>query len=415
MNMRTLQRRHDQSGLVSIIVVTVIIVILSLVTIGFTKIMSRELSQSLDRELASQANYAAESGLNDAKAYIKDAIANHQDPSSPPGQCTNVNAHPNFFVTDGSVSGHYGGPASTVRYTCIIIDTQPPEVTTSIPVGQSKVFKVVPNPGINSMYFGWQNSQYAGTPATPLPLPGTPAALAAHLLPKESAFTGTCAANCTGMIRVTIYPIDQSLTTNPQNSDAINANLANRSHTYFMYSNNSGAPATAASIGATMTSYAANGTFINGNCNGANQNSTVYFPDKQGTGRYCDGGINNLPAPGATPFYYVRITALYQNMDVTMQASDGSNPTGNVAKLGQAQATIDVTAEGSSVLKRLKYALALNPNFDYPNYALQSMDTICKRLREDKTGPNSFDFGQVDDNPDLVSSNDLKAACQPAS
>jgi Tfp pilus assembly protein PilX len=57
MNMRTLQRRHDQSGLVSIIVVTVIIVILSLVTIGFTKIMSRELSQSLDRELASQANY----------------------------------------------------------------------------------------------------------------------------------------------------------------------------------------------------------------------------------------------------------------------------------------------------------------------------------------------------------------------
>jgi hypothetical protein len=164
-----------------------------------------------------------------------------------------------------------------------------------------------------------------------------------------------------------------------------------------------------------MTSYAANGTFINGNCNGANQNSTVYFPDKQGTGRYCDGGINNLPAPGATPFYYVRITALYQNMDITMQASDGSNPTGNVAKLGQAQATIDVTAEGSSVLKRLKYALALNPNFDYPNYALQSMDTICKRLREDKTGPNSFDFGQVDDNPDLVSSNDLKAACQPAS
>jgi hypothetical protein len=55
-----------EGGFVSIIVCMIIMTILSLITIGFAQIMAREQRQALDRQLSSQAFYAAESGVNDA-------------------------------------------------------------------------------------------------------------------------------------------------------------------------------------------------------------------------------------------------------------------------------------------------------------------------------------------------------------
>lgn len=58
--------RNSQKGFVSIIVSIIIMTILSLITIGFAQLMAREQRQALDRQLSSQAFYAAESGVNDA-------------------------------------------------------------------------------------------------------------------------------------------------------------------------------------------------------------------------------------------------------------------------------------------------------------------------------------------------------------
>lgn len=57
----------EQQGFVSIVACLIIMVILSLITIGFAQIMSREQRQALDRQLSTQAFYAAESGVNDAR------------------------------------------------------------------------------------------------------------------------------------------------------------------------------------------------------------------------------------------------------------------------------------------------------------------------------------------------------------
>ncbi len=56
----------DQNGFVSIVVSIIIMTILSLITVGFAQLMIREQRQALDRQLSSQAFYAAESGINDA-------------------------------------------------------------------------------------------------------------------------------------------------------------------------------------------------------------------------------------------------------------------------------------------------------------------------------------------------------------
>lgn len=67
MKQEILTSQADQRGFVSIVVSLIIMVILSLVTIGFAQIMSREQRQALDRQLSTQAFYAAESGVNDAR------------------------------------------------------------------------------------------------------------------------------------------------------------------------------------------------------------------------------------------------------------------------------------------------------------------------------------------------------------
>jgi hypothetical protein len=60
------KRQDNQDGFVSIVVCMIIMVILSMVTIGFAQLMGREQRQALDRQLSMQAFYAAESGVNDA-------------------------------------------------------------------------------------------------------------------------------------------------------------------------------------------------------------------------------------------------------------------------------------------------------------------------------------------------------------
>src|SRR4051812_31465613 len=60
----------NEDGLVALLVVGILIILLSLVTVAFTKLMGREARQSLDRVLSTQAYYAAESGINDARDYL---------------------------------------------------------------------------------------------------------------------------------------------------------------------------------------------------------------------------------------------------------------------------------------------------------------------------------------------------------
>jgi Tfp pilus assembly protein PilX len=556
----------NQNGLVSIIIVTVVISILALMTIGFARVTDRELRQSLDRKLGSQANYAAESGLNDARAYIADKIATGGDPSTS-GNCLdtqNPASLPAQFVRNGSISGKYNSSSTDnlIRYTCVIINSKPSELTYKIPAGQSKIFKVVPDGGnLENLYFSWENAD--GSTGF---LPGGSPPVQ---LPTEAQMNGK-----TGVLRSTIYSIPLSAATSKA-SDVQNTDLANASRTFFFYPNSS---ASAGLVNTVPTT--SNGAVTMGNCNIGNDASPspVILPNKQATPRYCnskvtglytpppppsavpatsvrvtgqleghrgfrnitmrfvaregaqtatifsqtynpntfdpaagsgsctqpgdagqgqldfgitsslppgftnpnievyfDGfddwnvagvpGDNNvivdsvhitygngaigiahivpnflgepyrqcapgfstwrnsnppsIPAPGpdlnAPLFYYVRLTALYSTLNVSIQGSTGISGPEQSVKIKEAQAVVDVTAQGNDVLKRLQARVGLTPevNYDYPNYALQSMDTLCKRLRlpqqRASSDPNPYGTARIDDPP----GGGTDVACQP--
>jgi type II secretory pathway pseudopilin PulG len=401
--MNKLHGNHQEEGLVSIVIVTIIIVILALITTGFTKIMDKGLRASLDRELATQANYAAESGLNDAKQYLADAVKKGTvDSIDTNGQClnsANLPANSPFFVTNGSISGHYSGSGSDnlVKYTCIIIDTKLKQLDVHIPAGHSKIFKIVSTPLAGSMFFGWENSTGGFQPLGPV---------ATHPLPRESVIT----ADETGVLRTTIYGIPQSLGALTL-SDFANAVLASASRTYFLYPNGT----TPGQIGQKANPFGnSEGTFLSGQCNINNRTTPVPLPYQQGRHYYCNSEVtqvDGLAAPSTVSFYYVRLTALYHDLDVSFQAGDSSSG-GNAVPIKSAQASIDVTAEGNDVLKRLQANVSYNSNYDYPNYALQSMDTICKRLRLPKI-PAGYGDAIYDDigATQPYSASDIAQAC----
>jgi hypothetical protein len=531
------KRDRNEEGLVSIIVVTIVIIILSLMTIGFAKIMDREFRQSLDRELAVQANYAAESGMNDARNYI----ASGADVDTA-GACLNTDnltaAQTPFFIKKGGMSD---GQVLD-KYTCVNIDTNVHDIELKIPRGQSRIVKIITADTLDKLYFSWNNQNAGATTSQPLPNIGN--------YPTESFWAqGSGNENATGVLRNTIYPVagDGSAST-PGDK---NTDLESAARNYFMYPNAdaTGAPG--------AVSFGNNGIPVQGNCNSNNYSNPPNALPYKTNGYYCNSAITNLaavappppplssqtkdgadfdscvitqaappgytspcltgpphgsgpiyndtnyditytffgipagnynlnlnygehieplfpswppnpcgnysfnvnivvtagptisnrqlsscnssdsinlgaipanaqvkiqwtnnafivcganpfcndpnlqinnislnenagPPPVAPPnaaFYYVKLTALYRDLSVSIQ---GENPTRKSVAFKNAQAIIDVTAKGNDVLKRLQGRLSLEPDYDYPQFAVDSMDTLCKRLRLPKTGPNTY-------------------------
>src|SRR5580658_8830161 len=62
----------DEKGFASIVIALILIIVLALLTVAFAQLARREQADALDKQLAVQANYAAETGINDAYTYIED-------------------------------------------------------------------------------------------------------------------------------------------------------------------------------------------------------------------------------------------------------------------------------------------------------------------------------------------------------
>src|SRR4051794_12557602 len=63
-------QRFGEDGFASIVIALVMITVLALITVSFAQLARREQQSALSKQLASQANYAVESGINDLKNKI---------------------------------------------------------------------------------------------------------------------------------------------------------------------------------------------------------------------------------------------------------------------------------------------------------------------------------------------------------
>lgn len=332
------QLRTNQQGMVSIIVVMIVMGIMVLISTSFALLMSRERRQALDRQLSTQAFYAAESGVNDAISKMDTITSDITDCSNTPG----LSGGQNVLDAEGNM-----------RYTCVLVDKSPDTLVYD-PIGtdDSTVVRLESaTTNISRIDISWQDSSEGGVGTQFVPATNT-----SHLLPQKNVAdadtTALTASDGTGILRTTFMPI----TSNPITRNS----LINDARTYFLY------PKAGGVNGFGTANFGGNAQFVDGSCNTAHTN-------KNQNPNYCNAQITTA---GNTKVIYLRLLAVYRPVAVRIKVF---NAAGEQTEILNAQAIIDSTGRATDVLRRIQVRVPLSGGYKYPDYAVETMDSICKR------------------------------------
>lgn len=329
------QQLHSakEAGLVSIMVTLILMIVISLIVLGFAQISRRNQREALDRHLSTQAFYAAETGVNDARDLIKAAVLAGQSVPAK-DDCTNGSGATAAFYA-GLTPDLDGGAAEEAEYTCVMVNPTPNTLLYGDVGPTSIVVPLISASGANisRITMTWQTKDDTTTPTTGCPTT------------TNNVFSGTGSWNCGyGVMRTDLVPTNG-------NFDA--ATLQNRTMTSFLVPFRVG--------GVSTFAYAAGSA---NNRRGVACNNTN-----------CTLSITGL----SVNQYYLRISSLYKNVSLQITAFDASN---NPLALQGAQAIIDSTGKAQDVLRRIQVHVPLTPSSTnrLSDYALQSTDSICKRF-----------------------------------
>lgn len=324
---------NDQQGMVAIVVTMVLMTVVSIITIGFVQVTIREQRQVTDRQLASQALYAAESGINLAESKLAAGQGNKPF-------CPAAGVGSTFAATDYEINA-----SRNIEITCLLINNQPETAVFQNVGGDSRITQLrdANNETINDIFVAWSSTSSSTI--------GCAAADVGNFPVSSGAWT--CGQP---LVRVDIVP----LCPNDTDSCLTQAALRASQYTAFLYPTNGGAKPTSIPY--------ANGTGANLGANeGVGCTPTV---DGNNPGR-C---IAQITTGGARAFA-VRVQSFYGNADITLYATSSA---GRV-KLINSQAIIDVTAQAVDVTRRLQVRKPLAGSTTPANAALTAGGLgLCK-------------------------------------
>lgn len=338
MHQTKFNQKNKQAGLVSLLVTMLIMIVISLIVLGFAKNTRREQRQSLDRQLFSQANYAAETGINDIAKYIKA----QQDLGITVTDFDNCGVGPaaKDFIRSVRPYPNNTVGANNIMYSCALINPKPPElIWQNISLTESLAFPFNPVGGANSeINISWQD---ADTVASDY--------LGCHggaTIPPTDVFKPQASWGCqSGLLRIDITPTSGSLT---------RAGLIDTTKNFVLY------PVAGAAAGNINFTALDHGNIIPVQCSAS------------ATPRHCKIKITNASANS----YHIRIRPIYKSASIFVTGDAGR-------ELKDAQAIVDVTGKANDILKRLQVRLPINALESDTNstidFALQSIDSICKK------------------------------------
>jgi len=341
----------DQRGLASIIIVFTLIIVVALISLGFSRLMNRSLQNTVNSQLSAAADFAAQSGINDAAAWVQanptQRITDCQEQLTDSGGLKFANQ----AVAD--LSGN-----QIVRYTCVLVEPEPADIVYGdLPTNKSQVVRLTTSAPLTSVMFSWQSYDLSKRNFV-----GSGSALL------DEAQWGT--QGYAPLLRVSLFPVD-----------ATGAILNPKS--FFLYPNGSNSPVVASNFQTT-----ASGTKLNGNCSTNPSKDPGGF---NGTADFdCNVVITGL-VPPASGYYYARLTPVYDQADVKIQG----NSNGSVVKFLGVQSVVDVTAKANDAVKRLQGRVQtsdqnnINPDDNnFPEDAIRSANTLCKRIIVPDSNPS---------------------------
>ncbi len=342
----------NERGFASIVIALILIIVLALLTVGFAQLARREQQTALDKQKATQANYAAESGINNAYKDILSGSITDSNASStqcmtgPSGAAGTTKSLPVGALTANQNINSTNG----VTYSCVLVELN----TTNLQVddlspnsGRHMMFNTTDPLG--SLKITW-GSATGRTNFAPTLNPDNPN------LPTLGSWQ---------------YPPVVEFSITPANGiPAVNPDQYLRDHTFTFYAY------PARGSGNNTVNYTPGGSAqVAGSC-----------PD---TGAYpCSVTLNNLGGQQ----YVIHFVDFYDTSNILIT---GTSTTGSTSSFS-GEPVIDVTGKARDVLKRLRVRLFTNggasntpdDNAILPNGAVEAQN-LCKRIQ---AAPPTADF-----------------------
>ena len=336
---------RDEKGFAALVIAMTLVIVLSLLTVGFAQIIRNESRQALNRQLSSQAYYAAEAGINDAVRAIN--VGGYSKHKTTCGPITAPATSADKYLMDNIVNA-----AANSKWTCLLIDSAPTSVDYgSIDTVTPTVFTVTGVDAatatipvkINSITVAWQDADSTLTTFR------STSGVANNAFPPIGLW-----GRAPGVLRLAVTPF----TTINRSS------LVKDTFVAFLYPKDA-APGLLGSTTYT-NDQTQSGPIVDGKCN--TSNATTYA-------RYCVVKIS-FPAGStslATKFLF-NLRSIYTSTNAHITANDGH------ARLVGAQTVIDSTGQSQDVLKRIQVRIPTNDSQLYPGFGLDSLTGICKTL-----------------------------------
>jgi len=346
MSLRMNQQKLNQQGMVSIIVTLIMMMVISLIILGFSQVARHNQREVLDRQLGTQAFYAAESGINDVlNVYSTTDTAKWKNPTS--SGCTG-----NGSVLYNNVSGTGTGSLNpnlspNVAYTCLIVNGSPSNLTyTNLKaLGNSLVIPINFSSATNNLEFQWKSASGSSTSAATSTNCATTPATNADVLPPADSWV-----SCDfGILRVDLFNMDYNATqSNPTSADT----MAGSTDTLYLVPGD-GSYATTKVAPAALNTY-----------------GVPYVISATCTAGYCTAFV----ATNSSQHFYARMSMIYKPSANVIVGSGTSGIT-----FSGTQVLIDSTGRAQDQIKRIQVRVDLNP-LSPPGYALQSTNAICKHF-----------------------------------
>jgi Tfp pilus assembly protein PilX len=378
-----IKHTNKEAGFVSLFTVVFFILLLTVLTVGFLRVMAIEQQQALDNDLTASALAAAESGIEDGKRAIL-AYNTTTDPTLRSALATAFTNTACDSLTSSAtirnalglnVGGNViGNSALNQYYTCLNVSLNSPNYINQKTAGDSDYIPLVANGGnFQRIKVSWHLiSQTIGTDGDGVPSNYAPG----PLLPPLNNVNGNPSNSWStqgypAYLRVQLYG-------NPTSANFSRADIDARSRTMFLV------PSTQANAAAVDPNTPINmGTadprgFDQTKAN-LQQVKCINNPSGN-VGTYACSALLELPAGAALASnvnnYYLRITPEYGQTHFQVSLQNSGNP----VDMTGVQPIIDATGRAADVFRRQQARVRVNPVGGLPEYVVQSASTICKNM-----------------------------------